>query len=177
MLFRFGVSLYIASSRPIRDIEGFAKPRTGIETYANRGLAGIDGNISTALGIASQRKRTIALMGDLAFLHDLTGLLCDEPINLTIFVVNNNGGGIFSTLAQRGVAGFEKVFGTPHGRDLTAIAKSMGIQATAISTLAELRDEVKAPISGLRVVEIKAPDREANADLLEKIYREVKALP
>ena len=172
-----GVALYIASSRPIRDIEGFAKPRTGIETYANRGLAGIDGNISTALGIASQRKRTIAVMGDLAFLHDLTGLLCDEPINLTIFVVNNDGGGIFSTLAQRGVAGFEKVFGTPHGRDLTAIAKSMGIQATTISTLAELRDEVKAPISGMRVVEIKAPDREANADLLEKIYREVKALP
>lgn len=172
-----GVALYIASSRPIRDIEGFAKPRTGIETYANRGLAGIDGNISTALGIASQRKRTIAVMGDLAFLHDLTGLLCDEPINLTIFVVNNDGGGIFSTLAQRGVAGFEKVFGTPHGRDLTAIAKSMGIQATAISTLAELREELKAPISGMRVVEIKAPDRESNADLLEKIYREVKALP
>ena len=70
-----GTTLFISSSRPIRDIEGFALPRTGVETFANRGLAGIDGNISTALGIASQRKDTIALLGDLGFLHDLTGLL------------------------------------------------------------------------------------------------------
>jgi len=99
-------ALFISSSRPVRDFESFAVPRSGLNTYANRGLAGIDGNISTALGIASQRKQTIAVLGDLGFLHDLTGLIHKEDINLKIFVINNDGGGIFSTLAQRGVDGF-----------------------------------------------------------------------
>ena len=77
-----GTTLFISSSRPIRDIESFATPRSGIETFANRGLAGIDGNISTALGIASKREKTYAVIGDLAFLHDLTGLVNQEPIKI-----------------------------------------------------------------------------------------------
>jgi len=103
-----GTSLFVSSSRPIRDLEGFASARNGVETFANRGLAGIDGNISTALGIASQRTSTIAVLGDLGFLHDLTGLIHNEDINLKILVINNDGGGIFSTLSQRGVPGFEE---------------------------------------------------------------------
>jgi len=173
---RSGTTLYIASSRPIRDIEGFAAPRSGIETFANRGLAGIDGNISTALGIASQRKESIAIIGDLAFLHDLTGLITDEEINLTIIVINNDGGGIFSTLSQRGVPGFEKVFGTPHGKDLAAIAHAMGIPAKTISTSAELKNEIQSPINGVRVVVVKAPDRESNADVLQQLFASIKAL-
>ncbi len=171
-----GTSLFISSSRPIRDFEGFAVARDGVETFANRGLAGIDGNISTALGIASQRKQTIAVLGDLGFLHDLTGLIHKEDINLKIFVINNDGGGIFSTLSQRGVAGFEEVFGTPHGKDLAAIASAIGVPAKNISTQAELKAEIAAPVKGVSVVVVTAPDREANADFLKKVYSQVDSM-
>ena len=171
-----GTSLFISSSRPIRDLEGFASARTGVETFANRGLAGIDGNISTALGIASKRKETIAVLGDLGFLHDLTGLIHNEDINLKILVINNDGGGIFSTLSQRGVAGFEEVFGTPHDKDLAAIASAIGVPAKTISTQVELKSELAAPIKGVSVVVITAPDREANADFLKKVYSQVDSM-
>jgi 2-succinyl-5-enolpyruvyl-6-hydroxy-3-cyclohexene-1-carboxylate synthase len=171
-----GTSLFISSSRPIRDIEGFAEPRTGVETFANRGLAGIDGNISTALGIASQRSSTIAVLGDLGFLHDLTGLIHKEDINLKIFVVDNNGGGIFSTLSQRGVEGFEEVFGTPHNLDLVALAQSFGISGSTAATKAELLAEIAKPVSGLSVVVVKVPDRESNADSLQRIYKSISSM-
>jgi 2-succinyl-5-enolpyruvyl-6-hydroxy-3-cyclohexene-1-carboxylate synthase len=171
-----GTSLFISSSRPIRDLEGFASARTGVETFANRGLAGIDGNISTALGIASQRKATIAVLGDLGFLHDLTGLIQKEVINLKMFVINNDGGGIFSTLSQRGVDGFEEVFGTPHGLDISAIASAMGIAAEEISTQAELQSEISAQISGISVVVVNVPPRESNADFLKGIYSSISSM-
>ena len=171
-----GTSLFISSSRPIRDIEGFASPRSGVETFANRGLAGIDGNISTALGIASQRQKSVAVLGDLSFLHDVTGLISHADINLTIFVINNDGGGIFSTLGQRGVEGFETIFGTPHGLDPAAIAASFGVSAKTISTQKELVSEIATPINGLRVVVITAPNRESNADNLKEIYRSVSSM-
>jgi 2-succinyl-5-enolpyruvyl-6-hydroxy-3-cyclohexene-1-carboxylate synthase len=171
-----GTSLFISSSRPIRDLEGFASARAGVETFANRGLAGIDGNISTALGIASQRKATIAVLGDLGFLHDLTGLIQKEKINLKIFVINNDGGGIFSTLSQRGVDGFEEVFGTPHGLDISAIARAMGIAAREISTQAELQSEISVQISGISVVVVNAPSRESNADFLKGIYDSLSSM-
>ena len=171
-----GTSLFISSSRPIRDLEGFAAARSGVETFANRGLAGIDGNISTALGIASQRKETIAILGDLGFLHDLTGLIHKEAINLKIFVINNDGGGIFSTLSQRGVDGFEAVFGTPHGLDPAAIASSMGIAAKTILTQKELSAELSEPVTGLSVVVVNVPNREGNADFLKGIYNSVSSM-
>ena len=171
-----GTALFISSSRPIRDLEGFASARSGVETFANRGLAGIDGNISTALGIASQRKETIAVLGDLGFLHDLTGLIHKEQINLKILVINNDGGGIFSTLAQRGVDGFEDVFGTPHGLDIAAIAQSMGISAKTISSQKELMTELSDPVRGISVVVVNAPQREANADFLKEIYKNVSSM-
>jgi 2-succinyl-5-enolpyruvyl-6-hydroxy-3-cyclohexene-1-carboxylate synthase len=171
-----GTSLFISSSRPIRDLEGFAVARDGVETFANRGLAGIDGNISTALGIASQRTKTIAVLGDLGFLHDLTGLIHQEAINLKIFVINNNGGGIFSTLSQRGVLGFEEVFGTPHGLDPAAIANSMGVSAKTIGSEKELITELLAPVTGVSVVVVNVPDREVGADLLKEIYNSVSSM-
>jgi len=171
-----GTSLFISSSRPIRDLEGFAVAREGVETFANRGLAGIDGNISTALGIASKRKETIAVLGDLGFLHDLTGLIQKEQINLKIFVINNDGGGIFSTLSQRGVEGFEEVFGTPHGLDPAAIAASMGVAAKTIGTQKELIAELSEKVKGLSVVVVNAPDREVSADFLKGIYNSVASM-
>ena len=164
-----GTALFVSSSRPIRDFEAFATPRTGITTYANRGLAGIDGNISTALGIASNHKSTIAVLGDLSFLHDLTGLINNENINCRFIVINNDGGGIFSTLPQRGSTGFETVFGTPHGLNPASIAQSMGVNAVQIGSLKELISQVKAPINGVSIVVCDVPSRESNADNLKSI--------
>jgi len=169
-------ALFIASSRPIRDIEAFGAARSGIKTFANRGLAGIDGNISIALGIATANESTTAVLGDLAFLHDLTGLIHREKINLRIFVINNDGGGIFSTLPQRGIAGFEQVFGTPHGLDPAVIAQAMGVDAKTISSVDQLRQEIIKPVSGLSVVVCKVPDREANADLIKNLYEKMASL-
>ena len=171
-----GAALFISSSRPIRDIEAFGAARRGIMTFANRGLAGIDGNISTALGIATAHKATFAVLGDLAFLHDMTGLIHLEEINLRIFVINNDGGGIFSTLPQRGTKGFEQVFGTPHGLDPAAIAKAMGLDAKIISSVDQLRDEIKKPISGVSVVVCDVPSRESNADLIKNLYAKMESI-
>lgn len=171
-----GSSLFISSSRPIRDIEGFASAREGVETFANRGLAGIDGNISTALGIASVRKETTAVLGDLSFLHDLTGLINNEKINARFIVVDNNGGGIFSTLGHRGADGFETIFGTPHNLDIAEVASGLGITSSVITSRAELIAELSKPVVGISVVVVKVPDRESNADHLLAIYKAVDSI-
>ncbi|CAB4570177.1 unannotated protein [freshwater metagenome] len=171
-----GATLFISSSRPIRDIEGFSTPRTGVETFANRGLAGIDGNISTALGIASQRSNTYAVLGDLSFLHDLTGLIHSEKINLKIFVVDNNGGGIFSTLSHRGAAGFEDVFGTPHNLDLAKIGAAFGLEVSRITNQSELQAELAKPVNGISLAVIEVPTREANAENLAAIFKSVDSI-
>lgn len=169
-------TLFISSSRPVRDIEAFASSRSDIETFANRGLAGIDGNISTALGIASQRNQTIAVLGDLSFLHDLTGLIHHEKINCRFIVIDNNGGGIFSTLSHRGVEGFETIFGTPHNLDIAAIAASFGIPTSTISTQKELSAELSKPINGISLIVVKVPDREENAEHLQAIARSIDSI-
>lgn len=171
-----GSALFVSSSRPIRDIEGFASPRSGLTTYANRGLAGIDGNISTALGIASGHAQTFAVIGDLAFLHDITGLITNEDINCRFIVINNDGGGIFSTLPQRNIEGFETVFGTPHGLDPAAIAQSFGVASSTITTIAQLKKVLAAPVKGISVVVANVQSREANADNLKSIYEKMDSI-
>lgn len=165
-----GMSVYVASSRPVRDLEAFAQPRSGLEVFANRGLAGIDGNISTALGIASQRKSSIAILGDLSFLHDITGLIGTSEINLRILVINNDGGGIFSTLPQATVEGFERIFGTPHGKDPAALSSAMGIPAVRVKNMDDLLERLLLPIRGLSVVVADVPDREKNAQTIKTVY-------
>jgi 2-succinyl-5-enolpyruvyl-6-hydroxy-3-cyclohexene-1-carboxylate synthase len=170
------VSLFIASSRPIRDFEGFAQPRKGLQVFANRGLAGIDGNISTALGIASRSEKTFAVLGDLAFLHDVSALSHAGNPDLRLFVIDNNGGGIFSTLPQAGVDGFEKIFGTPHGRDIQAIATSFGVKTSKISTSAELAKLVAEPVKGFEIVVVQVPSRQEKGDYLKSIYAKMESL-
>ena len=172
-------ALFVASSRPIRDVEAFIDSRSGIEVFANRGLAGIDGNLSTALGIALSRARTFAIVGDLAFLHDINGLLIgsDEVRpNLTIVVISNDGGGIFSTLPQNDVPGFEKIFGTPHGLDLVKIAESYGIDAIGVRTLDALTAQLARGTHGIRVIVCEMPDRQSNATLLRQITQSLALL-
>ncbi len=168
--------LYISSSRPIRDFEAFAKARSGVTTYANRGLAGIDGNISTAAGIAHVHGAATAIMGDLAFLHDMSGLLTARNQNLRIFVIDNNGGGIFSTLPQANVAGFEEIFGTPQNVNLMALAKSFTNDVIEVSNFAELEKEIEKPINSFSVVVIKTPERSSSAQFLKSTIAKLASL-
>ncbi len=126
-------ALVLSSSMPVRDVEWFAAPRSGVEVYSNRGANGIDGVVSTAVGVAlARRVPTTVLIGDVALLHDTNGMLgaASRGIDLTIVVVDNDGGGIFSFLPQATELPpdtFERLFGTPHGVDLGALAAVYGI--------------------------------------------------
>lgn len=135
-----GAHLVVASSMPIRDLEWWATPRPDVTVHANRGANGIDGTISTAIGVAlATGAPTTVLLGDLAFLHDagaLTGLPA-RGVDLSIVVLHNDGGGIFSFLPQATAldrARFEQLFGTPHGVDVAAVARAYGVEVTVVRT-------------------------------------------
>jgi 2-succinyl-5-enolpyruvyl-6-hydroxy-3-cyclohexene-1-carboxylate synthase len=170
-----GAALFVGSSRPIRDIEGFATARGGITTFANRGLAGIDGNTSTIFGIATQFQRSYAVLGDITFIHDLSALIAPPTADLTIFLIDNNGGGIFSTLPQAGVKGFEKIFGTPHNADLARIIAGFGIATTTVKSVGDLEREVTHPHKGLRIVLVEVPARDEMAPHLKELYQRVSS--
>ena len=162
-------ALFVGSSRPIRDIEAFVHPRAGVNVFANRGLAGIDGNISAIFGVAQKFEKTFAILGDLTYLHDISALVNKSAQNLRIFVIDNNGGGIFSTLPQAKVDGFEELFGTPHNLDLFAVTKGFGVAVTKVSNLVELQAVISKPVSGFDVVIIQTPSRAENADRLKEL--------
>lgn len=128
-----GSNLFAASSMPVRDLECFMHPRDDIRVFANRGANGIDGSVSTTMGLAAATGApTFALLGDLTALHDSNGFLWAS--NASFVVVNNDGGGIFSFLEQAGVSGFERVFGTPQGRDLEGLARFHGLDYERIES-------------------------------------------
>jgi len=145
-----GATLFVSSSMPVRDVEWYGAPRPGLRVLSNRGANGIDGVVSSALGAAvATGGHTVALVGDLAFLHDTNALLIPpgtgNGVDATIVVVDNDGGGIFSFLPQAAAlseARFERLLGTPHGLDLVAVTRAHGVDATAASTL----DEVAAAV-------------------------------
>ena len=166
-------ALFVGSSRPVRDIEAFAKFQSGILVFANRGLAGIDGNISTVFGIAQEHETTNSIMGDLTFLHDISALTNTPKENLRIFVIDNNGGGIFSTLPQAGSNGFEQVFGTPHNLDLVKVISGFGVSVGRVSDLTGLELILRKPVNGFEVVVIEVPSREVNAQILKEITQRV----
>lgn len=159
-----GGVLVASSSMPVRDVEWFGVPRADVRVLANRGANGIDGVVSTAVGVAAAGVRTTLLIGDVAFLHDSNGLLglAGRRLDLTVVVVDNDGGGIFSFLPQRDALPpdrFEQLFGTPHGLDLAAVARAHGVDATAVASPDEL-----AWRPGTRVLVVRG-DRDANVAL------------
>ncbi|MDQ6657681.1 MAG: 2-succinyl-5-enolpyruvyl-6-hydroxy-3-cyclohexene-1-carboxylic-acid synthase [Actinomycetota bacterium] len=155
-----GGTLILGSSQLPRDVGRFAVARDDVTVVANRGVAGIDGTNSTAVGVAlAVGGSAVALMGDLTFLHDLNGLLIGphEPRpDLTIVVANNDGGAIFSTLEpgeQRHAGAFERVFGTPHGVQLAPIVQALGVEHVLVTDVEQLQGELVDPL-GIRVIEV-----------------------
>ena len=175
-----GGLLVSGSSKSIRDLF-LSGPRTGVTVLANRGVAGIDGTVSTAVGAALAAGPAYALMGDLTFLHDANGLVIGpgEPRpELTIVVVNNDGGGLFGLLEQGAPEhrdAFERVFGTPHGVDLAALCAATSTPHLRVATRAALKTALAGP-AGLRVVEVRtarAPAAEVDAALTAAVVAEL----
>jgi len=162
-----GTSLFIANSMPVRDVEFFWKPgNTAIKPYFNRGANGIDGTLSTALGVAHGNQSSVLLTGDLALLHDTNGFLLRNKLagHLTIIVVNNNGGGIFEMLpiAQFDQV-FEEFFATPQAVDFAQLCQTYGVQYELIQTWPQLVERLHPlPQSGMRVLELRT-DRKADS--------------
>jgi 2-succinyl-5-enolpyruvyl-6-hydroxy-3-cyclohexene-1-carboxylate synthase len=168
-----GSGLVISSSMPIRDVERYAVPRPDLRVFSNRGANGIDGVVSTAVGVALDgRGGPVALLiGDIAFLHDSNGLLgaADRDVDLVCVVVDNDGGGIFSFLPQARhleAARFESLFGTPHGLDLVALASAYGADARTVGVGDDLAAEVakSASAGGVHVLVVPT-DRAANVEV------------
>ena len=180
-------ALVVASSMPVRDVESFAAPRDGVTFHANRGANGIDGFTSTVLGIAASQASgasepagpTVALTGDLCFLHDTNGLLgaTRRGIDATFVVVDNDGGGIFSFLPQADLPEhFETVFGTPQGVDLAALCALHDVPVTRVGAAHEVGPAVTdaAAAGGVRVVLVRT-DREANVARHREVWAAVAA--
>jgi 2-succinyl-5-enolpyruvyl-6-hydroxy-3-cyclohexene-1-carboxylate synthase len=170
-----GSILYAGSSMPIRDLESFAGPmRSDLTVLANRGASGIDGLLSSAAGAAAvEGRRVVALTGDVAALHDANAmeLIARESLPVTIVVINNDGGGIFSFLPQASSvddARFDAAFATPHGRSLVEVATAFGLPASRLSSPGELAEAMDAP--GPMLLEAHT-DREENV----AVHRRLRA--
>ncbi|HSF99228.1 MAG TPA: 2-succinyl-5-enolpyruvyl-6-hydroxy-3-cyclohexene-1-carboxylic-acid synthase [Ornithinibacter sp.] len=168
--------LVLGSSNPVRDLDLAAPGPVGAHVLANRGLAGIDGVVSTAVGaaLAAPVRPAYALLGDLTFLHDGNGLLigpAEHTPDLTLVVVNDDGGGIFTTLepgAPERAADFERVFGTPTGTDVGALCRAHGIRHDRAASAADLAAHLQRRPDGIHVVEVRVDrgtHRQAHADL------------
>jgi 2-succinyl-5-enolpyruvyl-6-hydroxy-3-cyclohexene-1-carboxylate synthase len=172
-----GALLWAASSLPARDLDRHMAARSGLRVMASRGASGIDGLVSSAMGAALAHAAAgggpaVALLGDLAFLHDATGLVLgpDEARpDLCLVVVNNDGGGIFSTLEQAAFqAPFERLFGTPHGAGLGHYARAAGLPYLLLERTADLPDALRTAAGRLRIIEART-DRAGQAALRARL--------
>jgi 2-succinyl-5-enolpyruvyl-6-hydroxy-3-cyclohexene-1-carboxylate synthase len=175
-----GGLLLVGASNPIRDLDLMvARYEVGgrRKVIANRGLAGIDGTVSSAVGAALGRPRSsraLALVGDVTFLHDATGLFLgphEQRPDLTIVVVNDDGGSIFATLEQGApehADRFDTLFGTPHGADLASLSAAARVPHLQVGSLPELEQALAMPNGGIEVVEARVR-RDNRRELDEKI--------
>ncbi|MEH2080859.1 MAG: 2-succinyl-5-enolpyruvyl-6-hydroxy-3-cyclohexene-1-carboxylic-acid synthase [Nostoc sp.] len=171
--------LFIANSMPVRDVEYFWKPNNlGVRSYFNRGANGIDGTLSTALGIAHRQQSSVMLMGDLALLHDTNGFLIRNKFvgHLTIVLINNNGGGIFEMLPiAKFDPPFEEFFGTPQDIDFAQLCATYNVQHELITSWQQLQQRLNPlPSKGIRVLELQT-NRKADAKWRQDNLREFAA--
>jgi len=172
--------LVVGSSNPVRDLDLVGAWDAPPLVLANRGLAGIDGTLSTAIGVALAlpARRVRALVGDLTFLHDVGGLLrgsLEATTDLQIVVANDDGGSIFATLehgAPERADVFERVFATPHGADLSALCAAYGVRHTRVGDVDGLAPALAAPGPGVSVVEVRV-DRAGRRALMARIAEAV----
>jgi 2-succinyl-5-enolpyruvyl-6-hydroxy-3-cyclohexene-1-carboxylate synthase len=169
-----GTTLMVASSIPVRALEWCMAPRTGLRVLANRGANGIDGFLSTVVGVASASPApTVALCGDLCFLHDVNGLL-GATAPATFVVIDNDGGGIFSYLPPAELPEFEALFATPHGLDLVEVARAHGAYAERIDDAGKLVESVLVPADRPRVFVVPV-DRQASVGRHRALWDAVRA--
>lgn len=164
--------LLVSNSMEIRDIDyWWKKEDSKVRILGNRGVNGIDGTESTALGIATTGKPTVLLTGDLSMLHDLNGLIIGKTheLNLTIVLFNNDGGGIFHHLAQKGVPNFDYLFSTPHGLNFEGLAELTGLDYHLVSNYADFGQQFETSIRqpGIHLLEIKT-DKDLSLALHKK---------
>jgi 2-succinyl-5-enolpyruvyl-6-hydroxy-3-cyclohexene-1-carboxylate synthase len=183
-----GANLLVSSSMPIRDLDAFARPGTeSLKVFGNRGASGIDGLVSTTLGIAADADGavpTVGVLGDLAFMHDMNGLLALKDLNFhaVFVVVNNDGGGIFHTLPVRDhEPAFTRFFATPHGLDFQKAAELYQLPYESTGSLEGFRSAFSKAIGrgGPAIVEVRT-DREATharrAKVVEAVIEAVRGL-
>ncbi len=160
-------SRFIANSMPVRDVEFFWSPgNTGVRPFFNRGANGIDGTLSTALGVAHRNQSSVMLTGDLALLHDTNGFLLKNKFfgHLTIVLINNNGGGIFEMLPiSKFDPPFEEFFATPQNINFAQLCVTYGVEHQLIQSWEQLKQRLNPlPTEGIRVLELQT-DRKADA--------------
>jgi 2-succinyl-5-enolpyruvyl-6-hydroxy-3-cyclohexene-1-carboxylate synthase len=175
-----GATLVVSSSMPVRDLEWYGAARDGVRVVANRGANGIDGVVSTAVGVAlASGGPTALLIGDLALLHDAGGLLglAEREVDLAIVVVDNRGGGIFSFLPQaRAVPPprFERLLATPHGVDLASLVAVHGLAALRVHDADGLVPALTAAVHTPGPLVVVAPtDRAANVGVHDELHAAV----
>lgn len=171
--------LFIANSMPVRDVEFFWMPNnTNVRPLFNRGANGIDGTLSTALGIAHHNQRSVMLTGDLALLHDTNGFLLKNKFvgHLTIVLINNNGGGIFEMLPiSKFDPPFEEFFTTPQDINFVQLCVTYGVEHQLIQSWEQFRQLLNPlPTKGIRVLELQT-DRKADSRWRQKYLGEFAA--
>ncbi|MEH2454163.1 2-succinyl-5-enolpyruvyl-6-hydroxy-3-cyclohexene-1-carboxylic-acid synthase [Nostoc sp.] len=176
-----GTPLFIANSMPVRDVEYFWKPNNlGVRSHFNRGANGIDGTLSTALGIAHRQQSSVMLTGDLALLHDTNGFLIRNKFvgHLTIVLINNNGGGIFEMLPiAKFDPPFEEFFGTPQDIDFAQLCATYNVQHELIISWQQLQQRLNPlPATVIRVLELRTnrkTDAKWRQDNLKKFAADI----
>ncbi|OAN12339.1 2-succinyl-5-enolpyruvyl-6-hydroxy-3-cyclohexene-1-carboxylic-acid synthase [Exiguobacterium undae] len=164
-------SLFVSNSMPIRDLDTFLPTGTPLRILANRGANGIDGIVSSALGATYDADHRYLLVGDLAFIHDINGLMMARTRPMTILLINNTGGGIFNFLPQQTLdpAVFEPLFGTAQELDFRHLASGYGVDYELISSIPDLKTALQTTPVATRILEIRT-DRPKNVRLHRRIW-------
>ena len=172
------LTVVVGSSMPVRDLDCFfLRGSKKVRLVANRGANGIDGVVSTAMGVSASEGDVLLVLGDVSFYHDMNGLLASKlhKLNATIIVINNRGGGIFSFLPQHSLPKdlFEQLFGEAHDLDFSGVRLLYGGEFSRVADWGSFNGALASAVGskGLRVIELVAPERERNLELHKEVFQ------